>query len=657
MRKLFITTLTLFFCLAIFAQENNQVLLTIDGKEITRSEFERIYTKNNQDPAFDRESLEEYMDLFINFKLKVIEAEAQGLDTLKTFITELQGYRRQLEKPYFTDSDVDEALMKEAYERMKWDVRASHILILVDKNASPKDTLKAYNKIKEIRQKAINGTDFNKLAVQYSEDRSVQRNQGDLGYFTAFSMVYPFEEAAYNTPVGEVSEIIRTRFGYHILNVVDKKKDVGEIKVAHLMRAVPQGSSKEKAQLEKEKIHAIYDSIMAGANFTEMVKKHSDDRGSSQRGGELQYFGTGRMVPEFEKAAFAIDGIGNYSEPIQTAYGWHIIKLLDVKPLGEYDEVKPKIKQKISKDVRAQRGREKVMATLKKEYNLTINKDAIPPFYEVIDSTIYKGEWDGQEKAADLNDVLFTLADSMVFTQADFAKHISNDNLRRINKPIQLIVDEEIERYIEKELVKFERDRLEEKYPEFRHLMQEYHDGILLFNLTDKMVWSKAVEDTTGLEAFYEENKNNYLWGDRVEATIYKFNKEEWGKKIAKLAKKTGKKEKNVDVAKREFLEKAAKKDTLLTLTVTKSKYSKGDNNIIDGVAWESGLHEVKKIENDYVIVYIDKVLGPEPKLLNEAKGIITADYQTYLEKQWLEKLREKYTIEINQEVFEGMVE
>lgn len=641
--------------LFVSAQSTDPILLTIDGKAITQSEFERIYTKNNQEPAFDKASLDEYMKLFVNFKLKVIEAEALGMDTLKSFITELKGYRSQLEKPYFTDESADEALIQEAYERMKWNVRASHILLKCDANALPSDTLKAYNKIAKIKKRALKGEDFNKLAKEFSEDPSAERNGGDLGFFTAFSMVYPFESGAYNTPVGEISTIIRTKFGYHILKVTEKREDRGQVKVAHLMRAVPQGSSIEKENLENQKIQSLYDSIQAGANFEKMVAQYSDDRGTSKKGGELPFFGAGRMIPEFEKAAFGLKEIGAIAKPVKTAYGYHIIKLLDVKPLETYEELKPTIKNKVSKDIRAKRGKQMVMERLKKEYNFTLNKKSMELFYITFDSTLYNGAWDAK-KVEGAYDVILTIADTIKYTQQDFASKISNDGLRRVNKPLQILADEEINRWAERMLTNFEKSRLEEKYPDFKHLTKEYHDGILLFNLTDKMVWSKAVEDTVGLEKFYDENKTNYMWGNRVEASLYTFNNKEWEAKITKLAKKVGKKNLNTIEARNSFMAKAIVKDSTLTLKVEKNKFSKGDNDVVDAIEWVKGIKATQDRDGSFVLVYVNGAIDPEPKKLNEARGLITADYQNFLEKVWLEELRNKYSIEINEDVFNKMV-
>ena len=657
MRKIVLSLLVTCCAFQFIVAQNaeQEVLLTIDNQEISRAEFERIYTKNNQDPAFDQASLDEYMRLFINFKLKVIEAEALGMDTLESFVKELSGYRSQLEKPYFTDNSADSALMIEAYERMHFNIRASHILIKCDENALATDTLKAYNKIDGIRKRALKGEDFNKLAKEFSDDPSAEKNGGDLGFFTAFSMVYEFESAAYNTAVGNISKIIRTKFGYHILKVVDKEKDKGKVKVAHIMCMVPKGSPVEKDKEAFDKINAVYDSIQTGANFEKMVLLYSEDRGSSGKQGVLQYFGIGQMVPEFEKAAFDLKEIGDISKPVKTDYGYHIIKLLAKDSVGSLEDMQVHIKGKISKDVRAERGKQMVFERLKKEYKVVVNTKALDPFFNIIDSTIYVGAWDAS-KAEGLNQTLFTMVDTLKFTQQDFAHYLANSKSRRVKKPLEIIINEEFNNYLETTVINFEKSKLEEKYPEFKHLVKEYHDGILLFNLTDKMVWTKAIEDTSGLELFYSENKNNYMWGDRLEATLYTFNKKEFEKKIISLAGKIGKKNLNETDERTKFMAKEAAKDTTFTLDIVKNKFSKSDNDIIDAIAWTPGLKETQMRDSLYVIVYVNKLLAPEPKRLNEAKGLITADYQNYLEKMWLDELRAKYVVVIKEEVFNSMI-
>jgi len=365
----------LFFLLIVFiqspqSQNNNEILLTIHDRKITKAEFERIYRKNNRNSSIiDKKSLEEYLDLFINFKLKVIEAKELGLDITASFIKEFEGYRKQLAKPYLIDNKTNEELISEAYKRIKQEVRASHILIRVDINATPEDTLFAYNKTLNIRERLLEGEPFEIVAKRTSDDPSVKNNGGDLGYFTAFQMPYSFETAAYNTNVSELSMPVTTRFGYHIIKVTDKRVAQGQIKVAHILLTVSQGAKQEEKEKARKKIVDIYEQLKNDEDFGELAKKYSEDPGTAKNGGELPWFGVGRiMVREFENAAFALKKNGDISGPVRTSVGWHIIKRIDKKEIESFDEMKTQLENKISKDERALISKMSFIQKLKREY-------------------------------------------------------------------------------------------------------------------------------------------------------------------------------------------------------------------------------------------------------------------------------------------------
>lgn len=650
-KTIFIVSLMLLGSLNFFAQDKNEeILLTIDDQKVTKNEFERIYNKNNnKNNVIDNKSVEEYLDLFINFKLKVIEAEHLGLDTTSAFIKELEGYRKQLIKPYFTDPAVDEKLIKEAYDRMQYDIRASHILIQIDKDASPKDTLKAYNEMLTIRNRILQGEDFAKVAKETSKDPSVETNGGDLGYFTVFQMVYPFECAAFNTKVGEISMPVRTRFGYHIIKVADKRKAQGQVKVAHIMVSVPKDSNEEKQKAAEAKINEIYNKIQSGEDFAELAKQISDDKGSAKSGGELPWFGTGKMVPEFEIASFALKNKGDVSKPVKTSFGWHIIKLIDKKEMEDIETLKNEIKNKISKDARAEKSREAVIESLKKEYKYSFNQKSLSDFYKVVDNTVFEGKWE-LEKAKGLNKPLFTIADK-TYSQQDFAEYIANNKRKRKEASINSVVNEIFNTYADEMVIAYEESQLENKYMDFKYLMKEYHDGILLFELTDQMVWSKAVKDSAGLQEFYDKNKNNYMWGDRYDAAIFKYKNDDAKKLAEKYLNSMEKKNYTFD----NVLEMTNKKDSANLVLVESKKYSKGDNNDIDNMLFNSetpdNSSKIKFVENTSQIIYVKDKIAPEPKKLNEARGLVTADYQTFLEKKWIEELRNKYKVSVNKEI------
>ncbi len=647
-RKILFLIYSIFIANFVFSQ--TETLMTIGNKKIPKQEFIRIYKKNNTNSINNIKSVDDYLQLFENFKLKVIEAENQKLDTNKSFIKELEGYRKQLTKPYLTDKAVDEKLIKEAYQRKQNRVRASHILVMVDKNASPKDTILAYNKAKKIKKRLLAGEDFAKLAKELSDDPSAKNNGGDLGYFSAFQMVYPFENAVYHLKLNQISDPVRTKYGYHIIKLTDKKPNPGKIKVAHIMIATPPSMKDEERKKAKEKIYDIFNKLKNGENFGELAKKYSDDKGSGRKGGELPWFGTGRMVPEFENAAFSLKNKGDYSQPIQTKFGWHIIKLIDTKPLGNFDQMKDELKAKLSKDARANQSRKAVIARLKNEYKFTYNKNSLKDFYKVVDNTIFTGKWN-KSKAAKLTKTLYTL-DGKEHSQQEFADYLAN-NKKTLNKTdIKSYVNKLFNKFIDDNIIKYEESRLPQKYPEFKYLLQEYHDGILLFNLTDKMVWTKAIKDTAGLHKYYNEHKNNYLWNKRVDASIYTVpaNINDKARKIAlKRIKKNLNKAETLDL-----LKKIAKKDKSM-VTIEDKIFKKDENKMVDDTNWKIGIGKSTVDGNKASFVYINKIVEPSPKPFKDCKGLVTADYQNYLEKEWIKSLRKKYPIKINKDVLQSV--
>ncbi|MBL0340498.1 MAG: peptidylprolyl isomerase [Bacteroidetes bacterium] len=491
----------------LIAQESaNPVLMTIAGTPVTKSEFEKVYRKNNnKEGAYDMKDVREYLELYINYKLKVKEAEEEKLDTSQTFINELKGYRKQLAQPYMTDKEVSDGLIKEAYDRLQKDVRASHILINVAQDALPKDSMMAYNRALKIRELILKGADFETMARDSSNDPSAKENGGDLGYFTGMQMVYPFESAAYTTKIGQISMPVRTKFGYHIIKVIDMRDAQGEVKVAHIMVKSPANSPDSIAKQAQMKIDEIYTKLKSGEKFEDLATKFSDDKGSAKNGGALPPFGTGRMVPEFEKVAFALKNDGDYSQPIKTSYGWHIIKRLEKKPIPSFEDKKSELKNQVAKDSRAEVSKNSMIARIKSEYKfkeVPKNKDL---FVNALDTSILNGEW-SPEMVKGMNKPLFTLG-TLTFTQEDFAKYINNHQAKKQNTTSKQVGYNLYTQFVDETCLNYEESQLENKYPEFKALMQEYRDGILLFDLTDKKVWSKAVKDSTGLVGFYEKIK------------------------------------------------------------------------------------------------------------------------------------------------------
>lgn len=644
MKKLIVSAFVVSAVISQAQTNNSPVLMEIGNKKVSKAEFENIYHKNNKDKATDKKSVTEYMELFTNFKLKVKAAEDMGLDTSATYKSELEGYRKSISQPYLTDKEVNDKLLTEAYDRTKINVRASHLLINCDAAALPKDTLAAYNKVMTLRARILKGEDFGKVAKENSQDPSAKENLGDLGYFSALQMVYPFENAAFNTKVGEVSTPVRTKFGYHLVKVTDKRNDPGTITAAHILVLCKKGASAEDSSKAFAKINEINDRIKKGDKFSELALQYSDDKGSAKNGGELPPFGINRMVPEFETAAFALKNDGDVSAPFKTSYGWHIVKRTSVKPLASYNDMKADLKQRVQRDSRAQKSKESFIAKVKAEYKYSENLKNRDELTKGIDTSFFNNRWKAT-KTATMNKVVCTLAGKN-YTQADYAKYLETRQQRGGKGTAQQVINDNWTPYVEGICTAYETSQLENKYPEYRALLEEYKDGILLFDLTDQKVWSAAIKDTVGLQKYYDANKNNYMWEERYEVIDYKCKD---AKIDAQLQKMLAKKKSNDEIL------KVINKDSQLNLSIDRATYKKGENIHADAAA-KSTKKMVTVIENNMIHTYsIDKLLPAGPKALNESRGIITADYQNFLEKEWLKELHAKYPVKVNKEVLDSV--
>ena len=643
-------------------ETNEEILLTVGSDEVTVSEFKTVFQKNNRIEEVSKEELDEYYDLFVKFKMKVLDAEAMQLDTLTSFKQELAGYRKQLARPYLTDKQEESRLINEAYERMTEEVRVSHILILLDEDALPKDTLQAYQKISSIRNKIKNGASFDAIAKEFSEDPSAKSNGGDLGYFSAFRMVYPFETAAFSTQVGNVSKPFRTRFGYHIVKVLDRRPSRGEIKVAHIMVEEGERATDLDKKVAADRLIQLQEFFNEGKTFDELVR-YSDDAGSAKNGGVLPWFGTGKMVPEFEDAAFALQNIGDVSEPIKTMYGWHIIKLIEKRPVPTFEESKDDLERKIKRDSRNSQGIKKLISRIKKDHKFREFTSSIEPFYKID----LQGEWDTD--VISLNKPMFYL-NGKPYTQKDFAAYIETNKTPTGKDKIAQAVHSMYNDWVEKTCIDLEDSLLEEKYPEFKALMKEYRDGILLFDLMDKKVWGKAVLDTLGLKQYYNLTKDKYKWGERLEASVYTCLNQEVADRVLLLMNNRTKSSvlSSEEIAlvtsgkgelflTDEDIVRIVNLDNPLNVQLNNGKFSIGDNLFLDQAERTVGLTALQKDDGVVIFAEIKDVLPAQLKTLKEAKGEVTSNYQDYLEALWIKELQEKYPVYINQKAFDSLIQ
>lgn len=645
MKYTFLLIFALVFSGSVFGQED-PVLLEIDGKKVTKSEFLQIYLKNNPDPKYDKTSMDNYMELFKKFKLKVAEAEALGYDTIPKLKRELEGYQKQLALPYLTDTEMNKAMVKEAYNRMKTEVRASHILVRLDPNPTAQDTLNAYNKIMALKARIDKGEDFIAVAKGKggSEDPSVANNGGDLGFFTAFQMVYQFEDMAYKTPVGKVSKPFRTKFGYHILQVTDQRPARGTLETAHIMVAANKAStSADEMNSARAKATEIYEKLKGGENFESLVRQYSDDPSSADKGGVLPAFGSGtttRMVTEFENAAFSLKNDGDFTEPVQTDYGFHIIKRVKHTELRSFDLLEKELEAKVNRDDRAKATQSSFVQKLKKEYKFADkSKKTKKWFVENLDSTYFQGKWtaDGLKT----NKPMFTM-DGQSFNQKDFATYLMNNHRAARKSNLKDVVDDMLVAFQNETAMEIEKSKLEKKYPEYKALMSEYHDGILLYEIMSDKVWNKAMSDTTGLKNFFEANRSNYTWGKRVDAVVYESVSPEVAQKVAELLKKG---------LKSDSITTIINKDSELNLRVRTNKFEVEKTNFLTNQTLVKGANAPYAYEGKNYVVFVNEIIEPAQKELTEAKGLITSDYQNHLEKEWLKELENKHSIKINETV------
>lgn len=503
---------------------------TLGTYPVPASEFAYVYRKNNSTAADygTRQSVTDYLELYTNFRLKVLEAEQKGLDTTQAFKRELEGYRQQLAQPYLTEKSVTDQLVREAYDRMSQEVNASHILIRVAPDATPPDTLAAYQKVEKIRQQVQGGADFGELARTQSEDPSAKENAGKLGYFTAMQMVYPFETAAYNTPVGQVSTPIRTRFGYHLIKVNDKRAAQGEIKVAHLMIRMTANAPKADSLTARKKIDELYSRLKKGENWDKLVAQFSEDAGSAANGGELPPFGTGRMIPSFEEAAFKLQQPGDLAAPVQTPYGWHVIKLLEKQPLAKFADVEATLKGKVAKDSRSELNKAAFLKRVRQEDQFVEMPTAKTYVLSRADTALVAGRYQyvappttGKPAKGAVSDqaALFTIKGKPYLVK-DFLTFVQQNQRPRPGAQPLFAMQQLYDQYVEQSLTEFEKNSLETKYEDYRMLVKEYRDGILLFQLMDEKVWSKAIEDSVGLRKYFADNQAKYQWDERVQGTV-----------------------------------------------------------------------------------------------------------------------------------------
>jgi peptidyl-prolyl cis-trans isomerase SurA len=653
MKKFLVALLTICSFTWASAQNDDAVLFTIAGKPVTVAEFKYIYSKTNGDKAdFSKKSLEEYLSLYTKFKRKVARAKDMKLDTISSLASELAGYRQQLANSYLVDKEVSDFLVKEAHSRMTKDVKIGHILVSLDKNIIGKDTLEAYNKALNIKKRLDKGENFENVAREASEDPSAKENGGNLGFITAMlpSGFYELESAAYNTPADKISMPVRSDLGYHLIKILDLRPARGEVEVSHLLIRSEKPETEARA---KQRIDSIYNEILNGADYNTMVRQFTEDKATAQRDGYIGFFGIGRYEPLFEDAAFGISKDGDFSKPFKTSVGWHIVKRISKREIPSFDTEKRRLKAKVQRDSRYEIANKALVNRIKTEAGYAPNALMLDKYIKSQGDTFVTYKWRMAEQKSP--DVLFTFKNGKQFTVGNFEEFLNNNSRKRLafqdNPNIEDAVKSLYNDFVKESCIKYEEGQLEAKHPEFKSLMREYEEGILLFEAMKREVWDKASQDSIGLYKFHLTQPDKYKWDERVEVSLYSL-KDEAKAKIEDL--RTLATKKTYD----KVLKKMNKKGEIVT--VEPFKFEKGKVKDLDDLApWSVG--KLTKNEPDsrtqsLTFMKIEKIIPPTVKTLNEARGYVVADYQEFLEKQWLIDLEKAYDVKINQAILDSLV-
>jgi peptidyl-prolyl cis-trans isomerase SurA len=643
-----------FFSLVVFsqAQDNDPVLFTVDGTQVHVSEFKYIYSKTNGKNAdFSRATLQEYLDLYTKFKLKVKKAKDMKLDTVQSLQEELAGYRRQLADSYLLNKQVTEKLTKELFERSQYDLDVSHILFALPADAKGADTVSTFKQAMDARARLLKGENFATVAQQLSADKSAATNGGHIGYVTAMfpNGFYPLESAAYKLPFDQISMPIRTSVGYHLLKVHSKRPARGEVEVAHILLRT-EGSD---AIVVKMQIDTLYAGLKRGGNFEEMAARSSNDSRTADKGGYVGFVTINRFEQAFEDAAYSVAKDGEYSLPFQTSVGWHIIKRISKKEIQPYDQMRGQLEARIKRDARFEMARKAMVDDIKRETGFKDYPNLLTDFAATLNDTFFTFQWRAPQQPSDK--VLFTMA-KKAYTMGNFAQFVEAATRQRMRMSgetnteaaVQNLYDE----YVSESCLRFEEQRLDQKYPEFKALLREYEEGILLFEATRINVWDKASQDTVGLKNYFKTIKGKYRWEDRAVASVFFIDG--ISKSVLEPVREYARKHSTQEV-----LEKFNKSDTIgirvEELILEKSK-SPEASELKDWKAGEITVAKLDRQNNEYSFYKVEKIIPAQDKLLNEARGYIIADYQDHLEIQWVNELKKQYPVKIEKGVFESLI-
>jgi len=642
MKKYFFFLLTM-ISLSLTAQTNDPVIMTVNGHDVRKSEFEYIYNKNNNEESIEKKSLEEYVELFKNFKLKVAEAEAQHLDTLPEFVGELNEYRFQLARPYLDSLETDVNFEKKEYDRMKYFVELSHILVPFPGVPNsfkifPADTVEPYKKALQIVNRIRKGESFDKLVQENTTTDQTKGRSGYLGWFSGLQLNLPLEEVAYSLPVGQIG-IARSSYGYHIIKLLNKIDNPGQIRASHILISVPENASDAQVAAAQNKIDSIYQALLNGADFAALAKEDSSDPGSAAKGGDLGWFGYGSMVKEFRDNIFALKEEGDLTKPFKTQFGFHVAKLTGKKPLESFEEKQGDIAELLKKGGYTVALYKPAIDRLKKEFGFSENNQTVQ---KIINAAATMYPTDSLFGTAFSNNTDLLKVNNVTYTTNDFIGFLKK-NPNSLYKVSTELVAERLSAYEYSVLMNALDKDLENRYPELRNLVREYRDGSLMFEISQREVWNKASEDTAGLQKFFNDNKQKYAWDEpRFKGYIVLTRDAATQKKMQKEISKMNPED---AVA---YLNENYKVGSVSYVKIDKGIFKKGENPFVDEQAFKTGKAEKPEGFGDFFL--LGQVLNG-PDSYTDIRGAVVTDYQDYLEKEWIKKLNEKYPVTINKDV------
>jgi len=652
--------LMIFSIAATMFGQSDPVLFSVEGKPVHVSEFNYIYQKTNGDKAdYSKKTLDEYLDLYVKFKLKVQRARDMQLDTIPTLIKELEGYRRQLANSYLVDKEVTEKLVEEGYRRMQEEVDISHLMVKLPQVPLPADTLKGYRKIMEAKAALDSGKDFSLVTKEFSEDDNSKDKGGRMGFFAALFRpgFYEMESAAYSLKPGQYSSPVRTVAGYHIIKLNSKRPSRGEVEAAHILIRTETG---KKDDLQTAKIDSIYMVLKKGGDFEGLAKQFSQHKQTATKGGYIGFVTTNSPVEEsFKDEVFKLKKDNTYSKPFKSSVGWHIVRRISKKEAEAEDIAKRRLQTKIqngakgrtSKNSRMELAKQALITNIKKESDFKENMAVKAKMIAATDSSYLTHRW---KKDLSNTSELFAFG-NMKFTVADFNEFSkkSSTRLRRTkNASPQVVANTIYDEFVEDSALKYEESQLENKYPEFKSLMREYEEGILLFEATKLQVWDRASTDSVGLVQFFDKNKTKYQWKDRAVVDMFtlRANNEDKVEPVLKML---------AEGKSQEAILTAVNTGDKQILSIQEKTYEKGRDENLDKMNWKKGT-TTPALKNDRTnattFMVIKEIKKPAPKTLDDARGYVIADYQDFLEKQWLTELKSSYKVTTDEGVFRKLI-